>query len=349
MDMHLESSNREAFELVTDALVFIDRYRESRDMSVLASAKQKLQSARDKDPKYFRAHYFDAIVDDLAGRPNDAVKTFDTLLKEQPPFVEEVRYNLGVAWYHHYSHEALDRAIELFSAVLNKTKDQLLLMLAHAGLAQAHAMHMIPKVADRPDLDQIRRHFSLAAEEVSRVRSMLLDDAAEGWPSKRRIPAASASEAAWTAHNAKGMALMYHSDYLPQPVVGTEWEAQRVRMLQEAVAELDEADRLSPRNWANYCDMASARMRLAFYRRSQPLFTEALSLLTTVVEQLRPDYGFAWYEMGRVLRLRRDFETARGHFERVIKMREEGKFVDVSSRRLTGELTRVTAGDSSFP
>src|ERR1700730_460852 len=185
MNMHLESTNREAFELVTDALVYIDLYRDSRNVGVLGSAKQKLISAKDKDPAFFRAHYFDAIVDDLAGRPNDAVKTFEKLLEERPPFVEEVRYNLGVAWYHHYGHKALDRAIELFTAVLSGSKDELLLVMAHAGLAQAHAMHMIPKMADQPDLEQIGSHFSRAIEEAAFVRRTVRDDRIEGiWPFK---------------------------------------------------------------------------------------------------------------------------------------------------------------------
>src|SRR5574337_319725 len=108
MNMHFESTSRVAFELVTDALECIDRYRDSRDLAVLESAKQKLASAKDADPAYFRAYYYDAIVDDLAGRPRAAVEAFGNLLQEQPPFAEELRYNLGVAWYHLYNHEALE-------------------------------------------------------------------------------------------------------------------------------------------------------------------------------------------------------------------------------------------------
>jgi tetratricopeptide (TPR) repeat protein len=348
MNMHLESPNREAFELVTDALVYIDQYRNSRDVSALGSAKQKLQSATAKDPAYFRAHYFDAIVDDLAGHPADAVKTFEKLLDERPPFIEEVRYNLGVAWYHHYNHEALDRAIESFTAVLRGSTDELLSILAHAGLAQAHAMHMIPKRPDQPDLEQIRSHYARASEEADWVLQTLQHDERRR-PAKAKFSADSAAEAGWTAHNARGMAYMYHTDYLPTPADTKYWSDERVRVLQNAIAELDEAERLSPRNWANYCDMASARMRLAFYQQSNALFAEARTLLTTVVERLRPDYGFAWYEIGRVLRLSGDFGTAAGHFERVIKMRADGRFVDVNVGRLQGELDRARAGDRSFP
>src|SRR5882672_9835666 len=134
MNMHLESTNREAFELVTDALVYLDQYRDSRDVSVLGSAKLKLRAAKDKDPAYFRAHYFDAIVDDLAGHPDDAVLTFTRLLEQRPVFADEVRYNLGVAWYHQYRHQALDNAIDLFTAVVRSSANHLLRLLAHAGL-----------------------------------------------------------------------------------------------------------------------------------------------------------------------------------------------------------------------
>jgi hypothetical protein len=87
MNMHLESTDREAFELVTDALECLDQYRDSRDVAALKAAKAKLVSAKDKDPGYFRAHYFDAIVDDLSGQPKHAVETFSRLLDEQPPFI----------------------------------------------------------------------------------------------------------------------------------------------------------------------------------------------------------------------------------------------------------------------
>ena len=97
MAMNLESRSREAFELVTDALECLDKYRESREVDELKLAKTKLEAAKIKDPLYFRAHYFDAIVDDLSGRSKTAVATLSRLLEEKPPFAEEVQYNLGVS------------------------------------------------------------------------------------------------------------------------------------------------------------------------------------------------------------------------------------------------------------
>src|SRR3954470_23901478 len=110
MPMLLESNSREAFELVTEALEHLDDYRESRDYKFLDAAKQMLTAAKAKDPNYFRAFYFDAIVDDLSGRSVQAVQTFELLDVQETPFANEVRYNYAVASYHHYYHEALDRA-----------------------------------------------------------------------------------------------------------------------------------------------------------------------------------------------------------------------------------------------
>jgi tetratricopeptide (TPR) repeat protein len=346
MTMHLESRNREAFELVTDALERLDKYRETRDMAVLKSAKEKLVSAKGKDPLYFRAHYFDAIVDDLTGNSKNAVDTFSRLLEEQPPFAEEVRYNLGVAWYHQYNHEALDHAIGYLAASANSTNEPLRL-LARAGLAQAHAMHIIPKLPDQFNAVQGQQHFDTAMTEASdaiRAASKMQ----RTWPFRTDpLTKVAAEDIAWAAHNARGMAIMYRSDYVPAATEESSWREKRIQDLQEALQELEQAERTKARTWENYCDMASAKMRLAYYRNDSALFSEALTLLDTVVKRLRPGYGFALYEMGRVYRLSGEFDNAVSHFERALAIPVADR--DVGDRRLNIERDRAKRHDKTFP
>lgn len=113
------------------------------------------------------------------------------------------------------------------------------------------------------------------------------------------------------------------------------------------VQELELADRLSPSNWANYCDRASALMRLGYYGQSPEWFQKAIELLDIVVNRLRPGYGFAVYEMGRVHRLGGDFKRAAAAFDRVLAIPPEDR--DISDRRPTLELARARQGDMSFP
>jgi len=340
--MHLESQNREAFELVTGALECIDKYRASRDVAILESAKAKLTSALQKDPGYFRASYFDAIVDDLVGNSKRAAEIFARLAEERPPFLDEVRYNLGVAEYHQYNHEALDRAIRHFSTVIKGGPELPLRLLARAGLAQAHAMHMIPKRHDEPNLPQIEMHFQAAM-----VASDELVAQFRRWFGKPAVPKSAQTEIRWAAHNARGMALMYYTDYFPQ-IGAPSWLEQRIKFLKRAISELEVADGFSPNNWANYCDMASARMRLAYYEKSEQLFQDAIDILEEVTDRLRPGYPFAMYELGRIHRLRGNFAEATRLFAYVLSIPYPDKR-DISDRRPTLELGRAAKEDRSFP
>jgi tetratricopeptide (TPR) repeat protein len=348
MHLQFESKSREAFDFVTTALTDLDRYRQSREMSVLEAAKASLANALSKDPLYFRAHYLDAIVDDLRGRPAEAVDTFKRLLDERPPFVDEVRYNLGVAEYHHYYHEALDRALPLFRSLAQGATELSLRLLAETGVAQASAMHMIPKDPRNPDRAAIERYYADATSAAKSALDKLAGARRRWWRSaKRTISDVTAAEIEWAAENARGMALMFFTDYFPVESMAN-WQKQRVNLLRKAVAALERADKVSPRNWANYCDRASARMRLARYKDPHRYFDEAINLLDQVIDHLRPGYGFAMYEKGRVFRLRGDFPLAIDQFEAVLRLPNKDR-VDIGDRRVNIELDRARAGETTFP
>ena len=347
MQTHLETRNREAFELVTDALEAVDRYRVSRDISVLDDAKEKLVAAIQKDPAYFRASYYSAIVDDLAGRSAKAAEELQKLVPLQPTLADEVRYNLAVAEYHGYRHEALDRAIEHFSEVLRESGEPALQLLAQAGLAQANAMHMIPKLPEEPDLASIQGHFECAMKMASNALNGL-QKYRPRWhkAGKRQLPVSTANDVEWTAHNARGMALMYFSDYFP-PATESAYKEKRVATLSNALRELEKADAVAPKNWANYCDMASADMRLGVYTQEFLHFVGALARLQQVVDRLRPGYAFALYEMGRIHRIAGEFDQAIGLFKRVLSIPLDQR--DISDRRPKLELARAERHDKTFP
>jgi tetratricopeptide (TPR) repeat protein len=351
MPLELETHNREAFELVTQALEFMDQYRDSRDVARLSEATVRLNAASQKDPNYFRARYYDAIVDDLSGRRESAVTKLTELLGQSPLLADEVRYNLGLAEYHGYSHSALERAIQQFTRVLETVTDASLRLRARAGLAQAYAMHMIPKEYDKPDLDQIKKYRDLALGAVSRVFHELHVSQL-----RRLVPfggssvdSSTAAEVRWTVHNAKGMALMYYSDYLPQiendmADRGRERQGVTVKL---ALSELEKAERIKGSDWANRCDLGSATMRLGYFSREAGCYSQAISILQEVIDRLRPGYGFAIYETGRVLRLKGDYGKAIERFKAALDIPETQR--DVSDRRVTAELKRAESKDGTFP
>jgi tetratricopeptide (TPR) repeat protein len=350
MQLQLETKSREAFELVTDALELVDEYQDSRDVEKLKHATEKLASARERDPNYFRAQYYDAIVDDLAGRSKEAVKKLSVLAAQPSPLINEVRYNLGLAEYHEYNHEALERAIEQFSIVLKNVSSPALRLRSKAGLAQAYAMHMIPKKPDEADITAIERYKTLALDCASAVLRDLRKQRYR-WLYLRKpdLDSKVASEIGWTAHNAKGMALMYFADYLPRrpDESATEMSGRRLATLQSSLTELSEAEHCKAGDWANRCDMGSVNMRIGYFNNDKRYFHTALDLLRSVVDRLRPDYGFAIYEMGRTYRLMGQFDQAALNFEAALQIPISQR--DVSDRRLNIELERARKKDATFP
>ena len=351
MPMQLETRNREAFELVTEALEYIDQYRVSRDIARLQDATARLIQATEKDPNYFRARYYDAIVDDLSGRFKPAAAKFRGLLEQSPPLADEVRYNLGLAEYHGYSHPALERAIEQFELVLKSVKDIALRLRARAGLAQACAMHMIPQEYDKPDVPQIKHYRSLTFNSLDEVFRQLHVPLLQRLNPFRHplIDSGAAAEIRWTAHNAKGMMLMYAADYLPQldEVPQASSRQRQVDTVQSALSQLTEAEHIKADDWANRCDLASAKMRLGYFDGKPDLFDEALVILQDVIDRLRPGYAFAIYESGRVLRLQRKFSAAIKRFDDALAIPTDQR--DVSERRLRKERERAQKEDYTFP
>jgi tetratricopeptide (TPR) repeat protein len=143
-----ETRSDRAFELVTDALLNIDCYQESEDPKFLARAEKRLQAALEKDPKYFKARYFQAMVSYLSGKAGDAIEQFNGLLSAPDPALsEEIKYNLAAA----YSQVGRStQAIPLFKQVIKATRDDPELnLLARAGLLLARAERWRARPSDR--------------------------------------------------------------------------------------------------------------------------------------------------------------------------------------------------------
>lgn len=330
MITQFETENENASALVRGVEREFEELKLQRDPFRLQSAKASLERAQKEDPHYLKAVYYNALVDDLLGKAQDAIPQFERVLNAEPPFSAEVRYYLGLAHYHRYNVENLQKAIEYFSQVINRGKQDALELFAHASLGQAYAMKMIPAKPDSPDMAAIASYL-----EISRREHDIAISQSEALGDRQK-----ADEGRWMAHNALGMALMYYSDYVGE-------RAQKVSDLGEAVAEFRQADRYSPNNWANCCDLGSAYMRLGHWNSDSQSFSAARDYLNNVVTRLRPNYGFALYELGRTSRLCGCFEEAIKYFEAALSIPYE--FRDVSDRRVNLEIDRVKARQMSFP
>jgi tetratricopeptide (TPR) repeat protein len=331
--MQLETDNEKAQTLVANAASEIHNYRVDRSFSKLKSAKEILDEARREDPQYLSAIYYTAVLDDLLGKAHSAIPSLEKVLEAEPPFSDEVRYHLGIAYYHRYNSENLDRAIECFKRVYETAPDSLLRTSASAALGQAYAMKIIPSSPQSVDVEKNLKYHKLSLREGR--QSLKLADELDV---SRKNP--ELNEPRWMAHNAVGMANMYFSDYDGKA-------AQKIEVLNSTIDQFTIAEEYRPKDWANYCDLASAHMRLGYWSSTQSHFDAAEKLLSSVVTSLRPDYGFAIYELGRNFRLQGDFRRAVSHFDRALSIPYETR--DVSDRRVNVERNRAIRQDRVFP
>ncbi len=355
--MHSQTANREAFELVTQAMEGLDSYRRDRRSSLLEQADRALAEALQHDPQYVSAYFYAGVVKDLIGKAADAIQFFDKILNRLPPDSErrrdEVQYSRGVSWYHQYSHSKLERGESDFLAVLQRTEDPVLKLLARAGLAQTYAMWMIPNTDQKrrlragqgkDELEFIRRKRDACLEQIELVRVEQTSNPRAFRSGSSPTPLSNSIQG--TVLNAHGMSTMYWTDYnVPE-------NHNKQRLLEKAIAYLREAAGYLPDDWANTCDIGSAHFRLGIVKRASNIpygdeFREAVQMFERVLSELRPDYGFAFYEVGRIFRVWGRFDESVASFDKALSIPVQ--YRDVGDRTVNDERDRALQHDSTFP
>jgi tetratricopeptide (TPR) repeat protein len=351
--MHLETKNREAFEQLREAQLSLNLFQESKHRSDLEKACGNLKQALQIDPQYLRALYYRGLVNDMMGKSTAAVSDFEAVLKESPPFVVEVKYNLGVATFHRYGHPNLKHAIDYFKDVLENTGSEALQLRARAGIAHAYAMIMIPKLKEKTeDCQKVENYLRSedARDHVSEYHKMSVDESeklAKALKRHKRLEKPLADEMTWRLCNTRAVQRMFLTDY---------FEQDRIEKLLEAENYLREADTISPNNWSVYCNFASTYMRLGHWLKTQKdaagaevetYFQQAIGRLDNVILELLPRYGFALYEKGRVCRLSGDFKNAETYLKEALTIAEEDRAV--STQTLNCELWRVERQSTDYP
>jgi hypothetical protein len=149
MKLQLDTAVRQAFDSYSEAVSLLEEYRQSGEKAFVTRAEGVLGKAREADPHWIRPIYLRSILNDLSGNSQAAI---DTLLpfRDLPDssFAFEVKYNLGVAYYHRYSERFLNEAEPLFQYVHSRGPKPLGL-LAAASLAQVYGLRILLKEPER--------------------------------------------------------------------------------------------------------------------------------------------------------------------------------------------------------
>jgi tetratricopeptide (TPR) repeat protein len=330
--MRIETSSKRAVELVERAMADLETYRRIKHPDRLDRAIAQLDQATEEDPNYLLALYGRAIAEDLSGRTAHAIEEFEKVFAENPPFVDDVEYHLGLAHYHRYNWDSLDRAITHLSAVAERTQDPILECRAQVALVQAFGMRMIPPDPRKADLNEIEQYYDLHTRHAAIAEKL--------FTSLSQADSAILHELKSSLRNAKGLAGMYWSDFFGSI-------DDKIARLKGVLKELRVADEYCPSDWAIHCDIGSAWMRLGYWQESDSSMGRARIYLEKVVEYLRQNYGFAFYELGRTYRLRGEFAEATDYFDRALAIPYEHR--GVSDRRLLIEKERAEARTKQYP
>lgn len=362
-----DTSNRTARIAVAVGLRAMRQYRESirslRDQAtgtrvgkpkastgprdVLGEAEKRFKEALEADPAYVKALYYLGIARELKGETNSAIESLQKVVESKPSFSAEARFNLGVAYFHKYHPPDLEKAKVEFDQVLEQrflSRDLRLLCLS--SLAQVYAQLMIQPNPEQPDTNDLKQQFGRVQQLKTKIERQTF------WR-KATI------EVRWRLCNAVGLGYMFASDYLQEisvrgglPLPGR--SLKRQEMIKTALDQFERADRSNPNNWAIICNLGSIWMRKAYWARegkerdlSGTAFKQSTQFLDRVIDGLRPEYGFALYEKGRLNRVTERFDEAIGLFEKARSIPPDDR--DVSDKTINRELERAKQKRVLFP
>ncbi len=313
--LQLNTPSRQAFERYTEAVSCIESFRASGRAELAKRSQTLLEEAHIADPNWVRPAYLQSILKDLTGDPDTAIHELE-LFSDVPDssFSVEVNYNLGAAHYHRYGEAHLKEAERLFGDVILKAsrRSQPLALLASSSLAQVYGMGVLLK--QPANFAQLKKDAKKAyARCVAQARSALRG--LEKWKRSKLFESDKggawiADEIEWGATNAIGFAGSFWSDYLSPRA--------RIPILERSINVFEKGLELRPNHWATLSNLASAKMRLGYALHAIGQTTEGEHLLEEALQNIdrvlapdiRPNYAFALYERGRILRLLGRFDEA---------------------------------------
>lgn len=330
-DKVLETNNPDAFLSASEGLRHIDNYRSSHSLKSLEVAKEKFQDALRKDPDFPRARYFTGLILDLLGNPDEAVEILAKLSKEDFSFQDEIKYGLATAHFHLYYEDEVQKSIELLTAVIDNTANELLRYMARATRARCYAMMVLH--SGKQSKDNAHQYYENTRHEYQSILDELR--------TSRALSVQGKKEVLWRTYNAVGTAENFYSD-LSDP----SW--YRIKSVRRALKYFKRANHVSPKNWEVVCNLGSSHMRLGFlYRQlgeisngitsllnylpmqrwASSKFSMAKKELNRVIENIRPNYGFALYELARTYRLSGQFDKAKAFHHKAEEIPERERNV----------------------
>jgi hypothetical protein len=348
MRLNVKSKSPQANAHLSLGLDNILRFRECPDnMAALNEAERDLTIALEQDPAFLPAVYYRAIVRQLKGENDLAISDLTSVIETKSPFKAEARFNLGVALFNKNYRDDLEEAESEFQTVLkSKAISKQLRLQTLASLTEVYCRLMIQKNPEQPHLEVVQENFRRVLQVEIHFRSGLYAEKAKEEKLDPEIES--------RIENALGLGYMFASDYCSSIAPPEGSEIPRATLLREARERFERADTFSPDNWAILCNLGSIWMRFCYWisaRARKDAGHESTErskhYLVRVIDKVRPNYGFALYELGRLNRINGDFAVAEEWFGRAAAIPEAKRNVSESS--LNREIQRARNHSTLFP
>ncbi len=329
--MNVETENFQAFELYSLGLDTFRTYLGNKKQEILKDALNKFGQSFELDPQFFLPRYYQAVVKDLLGEYIEASTVLESLEDVAPAdFKDLVRYSWAISLYHYYDVEKIDKSIETFESV--NSKNSYVNLLARAGKIQSIAVRMMLSYRDKTKSAKAKEDKTKIIEEGQAILKKLPKLRRFSFKRGKNDLKAHEIEIKWITYNAMGLAFMYVSDTVRYPdktIKGKNIPEEYSEELQKAMDYFEEADNINPDHWAILSNKGSLNLRkavLEFYYENE-LWEETLN--NTIddfkkVLMVRPDYDFAYYEMGKLHRMTKRYTKAIDYFNKAIEAQKNG-------------------------
>lgn len=330
--MNAKTENFQAFELYSLGLDTFRTYLANKKLEVLKDALNKFGQSFELDPQFFLPRYYQAVVKDLLGEYKEASTVLESLEEVAPAdFKDLVRYSWAISLYHYYDVEKIDKSIETFESV--NSKNHYVNLLARAGKIQSMAVRMKLSYRDKTKSAKAKKDKTRIIKEGEAILKELTKLNRFSFKRRKNDLKANEIEIKWITYNAMGLAFMYVSDTVRYPdktKKGKNIPEEYSEELQKAMDYFEEADKINPNHWAILSNKGSLNLRkavLEFYYKNVDIWGETLNIAINdfkKVLMVRPDYDFAYYEMGKVHRMTKGYTKAIDYFNKAIEAQKKG-------------------------
>ena len=125
-----------AFRNFVEGMERFNNYLRSDDGEELQAATKAFASAASLDPSFILARFHQAVAFGHIRQEEDAIRIFEELVFQAPPFLPEIYYNLGQAYLHTYRYAEVLKAQDAFEraeAIAREDDRVYLMFLARAS------------------------------------------------------------------------------------------------------------------------------------------------------------------------------------------------------------------------